>query len=135
MSAGGLARDGDPPDEERGDEAHHGEVTTDELGDAGSLHLHDHVLARLQDGSVDLGDRRRRDRLPLELGKSRRERTGQLGLENRPHVLERLGRHLVAKQLELRDHLFGEDPFARGENLAELDVGRTESLEGEPEAP
>ena len=46
-------------------------------------------------------------------------------------VVERLGRHLVAAQLELADQLLGEQPLAAGDDLAELDVGRAELLGGE----
>ena len=43
------------------------------------------------------------------------------------HVGERLRRDPVAQQLELADELGREDPLARGEDLAELDVGRPEA--------
>ena len=47
--------------------------------------------------------------------------------------VEGLGGDPVAQQLELGDELGREDPLARGEDLAELDVGGTEPLEGEAE--
>ena len=71
ISAGGLASadDRDPPDEERGEEAHDGEVLAHELGDVGTLHLDDHLLAGAEPGAVDLGDRGGGDR---GLGRTRR---------------------------------------------------------------
>ena len=49
-------------------------------------------------------------------------------LHDRAHVVERLGRHLVAAELELVDQLLREQPLAGGDDLAELDVGRAEVL-------
>ena len=40
------------------------------------------------------------------------ERAAEVELDDPPHVVERLGRHLVAQQLELGDQLLGEQPFA-----------------------
>ena len=48
-------------------------------------------------------------------------------------VVEGLGRHLVAAQTELGHELFGEQPFARGEDLPQLDVGGSQAFEGTTE--
>ncbi len=58
----------------------------------------------------------------------------QLGLDHGAHGRPRLGRHLVAALLELADQLLGEEPFAAGDDLAELDVGRAEVLGGDAQA-
>src|ERR671937_739586 len=57
----------------------------------------------------------------------------ELHLDDAPHVFERFGRHPVAQQLELRDELFGEEPFATRHDLPELDVGRPEVRERDAE--
>ena len=53
----------------------------------------------------------------------------------RAHDVEGLGRHLVAALLELVDQLLGEEALARGDDLAELDVGRAEALGGDAQPP
>ena len=54
---------------------------------------------------------------------------------NPAHRAEALGGHLVAAKAELGDELLGEDALTRGEDLAQLYVGRAESFEGAPQAP
>ena len=102
----------------------------DELGDLGSLHLDDDLLAGRQAAPGAPGRSRRRRSALVELGEDFVERAAEVALDAFADVGERLGRDPVAQQLELGDELGREDPLARGEDLAELDVGRPESLEG-----
>ena len=83
---------------------------------------------------MHLGDRRGRDRLLVELGEQLLDRTAELDLDDGTHILERLGRDLVAEQLELVDELVGEEALAAGDDLAELHVARPETVEGVPQA-
>ncbi len=61
------------------------------------------------------------------------EGPAQILLDHRPDRFERFGRDPVAQQAELADQLGGEDALARGEDLAQLDVGRPEGLERQPQ--
>ena len=62
------------------------------------------------------------------------ERAAQILLRPPPHPVEALRRHSVATELELAHELFGEQPFAGGDDLAELDVGRAEVSGGHAQA-
>ena len=95
----------------------------------GSLHLDHDLLAGDEARRVDLRDRRRRDRLLVELGEERLERPAEVDLDHRAHRVERLGRDLVAQELELGHQLVGEEPLAARDDLAELHVARAERLE------
>ena len=107
-----------------------GDVVAEELRDPGSLHLHDDLLAGAEPGGVHLGDRRGRDGRLVEPLEQLLERAAEVDLDDGPHVGERLGRHLVAQELELGDQLVGEEALAPGDDLAELHVARAEPLEG-----
>ena len=61
-------------------------------------------------GGVHLGDRGRRDGGLVEPLEQLLERAAEVDLDDGPHVVERLRRHLVAQELELRDQLVGEQP-------------------------
>ena len=100
--------------------------------DRWSLDLDDHVLTAQQSGSVHLRDRGRGERFAFERREHGIERGAQLGLDDCLHVVERLGRHLVPQLLELADQLLGEQPFTAADDLAELDVGGTESFGRHP---
>ena len=63
----------DPPDEERGKEAHGGEVSSDELGDVGPLDLDNDALAGQEAGAMDLGDRGGGNRGPVEFRRKSRQ--------------------------------------------------------------
>ncbi len=56
------------------------------------------------------------------------ERRTELGLDDCLHILECLRRHLVAQFLEFANQLLGEQALTAADDLAELDVGRTESF-------
>ena len=129
-NAGGLAErgHGDAPDEEGRQPRHDLEVLMHEHRDRRSLHLHDDVLTRAQPSPMHLRDRRGCQRLALERREHRVQWRAQLRLHDGPHVLERLGRHLVAELLELTDQFLGKQPFTAADDLSELDVGRTQPL-------
>ena len=94
------------------------------------LHLDDDLLAGAQRGGVHLGDRGGGERGGVERGEQVLDPAAEVGLDHRADGVERLGRHLVAAQLELADQLLGEQALAAGDDLAELDVRRTEVLGG-----
>ena len=85
----GERGDRDPPDEERGEEAHAGEVPSHELGDVGTLHLDDHLLAGARAGRRGPGRSRRRR---SGSGRTRRRSPSsgprELGLDDAAHVVE-----------------------------------------------
>ena len=62
------------------------------------------------------------------------QRPAKVCFHNASDVSERLGWHMVAEQPELADELGREDPLARRQDLAELDVGRPEAFERFAEA-
>ena len=104
--------DRDAADEVRREPRHRLDVLAHEPGDLRALHLDDDVLAGAQPRRVHLRDRRRRDRRALERREHVVERAAELELDDAAHVVERLGRHPVAQQLELGDELLGEEALA-----------------------
>ncbi len=110
-----------------------GDVVAEALRDLRPLHLDHDLFAGAQPGRVHLGDRGRGDRRLVERLEQLLERTAEVDLHHCPHVGERLGRHLIAQQLELVDQLVGEEALAAGDDLAELHVARTEPFEGQPQ--
>jgi len=58
----------------------------------------------------------------------------ELGLDDAANGVEGFGGHTVAKKPELGDDFFGRS-LSGGEDLAELDVGRTELSERDPQTP
>ena len=125
----------DAADQPRGDPGHDGQVLPDQPGHLGPLDLDDDVLARPEPGVVDLGDRRRRQRLGVEAGEDRLQGPAEVLLHHPPDGGPRLGRHLVAALLELRHQRLGEHALAGGDDLAQLDVGRAEPLGRPPQPP
>ena len=94
------------------------------------LDLDDDGLAGHQRRGVDLGDGCGRDRRALE-GRRRPARGCGPGRPRRSaDDGERLGRHLIAAFAELGDELLGEDALTGRQDLAHLDVGRAQLLEG-----
>jgi hypothetical protein len=121
-------RDGNPPDQERGDPGHRAQVALHEPGDLRPLHLHDDLFARAQPRRVHLRDRRGREALLVETREHRLERLTQVFLDDGAHRRERLGGRVRAGP-ELVHDLVGEETAAGRDDLAELDVGRAEPLE------
>ena len=129
----GQRGDRDAADEVRRQPRHDGEVLAHPRRDRRALHLHHDRRPVAQRGGVHLGDGGRGQRGVLDGGEHRLERPAQLlgehPLDDRP----RLGRDLVAAPLELGDQLGREDAVARGDDLAQLDVGRAEPLGRHPQ--
>src|SRR5207302_10735211 len=96
-----------------------------------TLHLHYDVLTRAERGGVDLRDRRRRQRLALERTEHGFEGPQQILFDHAADDVERLWRHLIAALAEFDDERLGEDALARGDDLSELDVRRTQTVGGE----
>ena len=72
------------------------------------------------------GGRKRRD---VEGGEDLLERPTEVVFDDGAHGGEGLRRDAVAQLAELGNELLGEDALARAEDLAELDVGRTQRAE------
>ena len=106
--------------------AEHLEVELDLLDDPGPAHLDDDAATRLQQGRMDLGDRRGGERLGVDLGERLEpEVLRDHGLDQR--VGHRLD--LVDELAELLDVDVRKQVGARGEQLPELDVRGAELLE------
>jgi len=88
------------PLEEARRRAQHREVELDLLDDARAPHLHDDLAAALQERTVRLRDRRRRERLRVD---PREDLVAEVGEDDRLHVGERHRRHLVDEPRELVD--------------------------------
>ncbi len=127
----GQGGEGEAPDEERGEPRHHLEVLGDERSHRGALDLDDHPLAGSEGCRVDLGDRRGGQRGAFEVGEDILEGSSELALDGGPDRAERFRGHLVAALLELAHQLFGEQALTRGDDLAELDVRRSEVFGGD----
>ena len=124
----GKRRHRDTADEERRQPRHDPEILVHEVVHRRTLHLHDNRGAVVEGRAVDLCDRRCGDRLPFEGGENGFERRSEVGLDDSANEVERLGRHLVTAGDEFLHQLGGEDALAAGDDLAQLDVGRTERL-------
>ena len=110
------------------------QVGVDRLGDARVLDLdrHRHALAR--DRAVDLADRRRRERLLLELGEDRGGPLAQLVAQQLLDLAERQRRDVVAQRrerlLERLALLLGQrGEVDRGEHLPDLHGGAAQLAE------
>ena len=120
--------DRDAADQVRRQPSHDAQVLAHEQGDAGSLDFHDHLLARSQCGRVHLSDGRRRQGRGIEPREHVVETAAQVGLNHGTNIVEGLGRYLIATQLELGHELGREQAFATGDDLAEFDVRRPQTL-------
>ena len=125
----------DPAHQLRGDPRHGGDVQPHQAGHGAALHLDHDPLAGPQGGRVDLGDGGRGDGYAVEGREHLGQRSAQVLLDRATHGGERLGRHPVPQQLELPHQLLGEDALARRDDLAQLDVGRAQPLEGRTQPP
>ncbi len=130
----GQGGHGNAADEVGRHPGHHGQVLAHPAGHRGALHLDDDRGAVAQGGRVDLGDGGGGQRGVLDRGEDLVERAPQLlaqdPLDDRPG----LGRDLVAAPLELGHQRGREDAVTGGDDLAQLDVGRAELLEGGAQA-
>ncbi len=110
--------------------AHQAQVRLDDLAQARPQHLDDDVLARLQPGPVDLGDRSRGDRVCVELGEDVFGRAAEILLELGPDLLPRHRRDLAVQAAEFLGPFGRQQVGAARQDLAELDEGRTQRLDG-----
>ena len=94
----------------------------------------DDPLAGAQPGRVGLADRRRGERLPVELGEHLVDRGAELRLEHRLDRLARLGRDVVLELGQLIGDSGRHEVDAGGRDLADLDVDAAGLLEHGPEA-
>ena len=124
----GERRHRDTADEERRQPRHDLEILMHEVVHRRSLHLDDDGGAVVKGRAVDLRDRRRCDWLSFEGGKDGFERRSEVGLDDSTNEVKRLSRHLVPAGDKFLHQLGGEDALAAGDDLAQLDVGRTECL-------
>ena len=109
----GQRGDGDAADQAGRQPRQRGDVVAEALRDLRPLHLHHDLLAGAQPGGVHLGDGGGGDGRLVEPLEQLVERAAEVDLDHGPDVGERLGRHLVAQQLELADQLVGEEALAR----------------------
>ena len=126
----GERRDRDAPDHAGREPRQRGEVLAHQRRDARPLDL-DHDLFAGQRASPRAPGRSTRPRSAPRRSGRRRAPSGRWSSSSTTlrTCVERLGRDLVAQQLELGDELFGEEPLAARDDLAELDVGGAEPLE------
>ena len=97
--------------------------------DAGPQDLHRNVLRRAgQPRPVDLRDRGGRDRR-IEALEEPGEWRAELGLQNRDGLRLREGRQPIAQRFQLGRDLRADEVGPRGQELAELDIGRAELLQ------
>ena len=83
----------------------------------------------MEAGPVHHGDRRRPDRLPLEIGKHVLERTTQILLHPLAHIGKGDGRPGVQAGAEFVGHVVTEHPRGRGDDLPEFHERPAQILE------
>ena len=113
---------------------HDPQVVAHQPGDRRPLDLDHHPLAGPQGGGVDLGDRGGGQRAAVDPAERLVQREAQILLDDLAHDAERFGRDLVAAELELVHQLGGEDALARGDDLPQLDVRRSQAFRGHAQA-
>ena len=101
-------------------------VAADLHFDAGPLHLDHHLLAGRKPGAMHLGDGRGCERLRIDLGEQLAPGLLQPLLDEAQDLLEREGRRAVLQGRKLGDEIGRNHVRARGEDLAELDEGRSQ---------
>ena len=99
------------------------------LLDPRTLHLHRHRPPAAQDGPMDLAQGGGGHRRLLEIGEGLRHLHAQLGGDDGLDLGEREGLDLVLEPGEGVEDRRREQVRPRGEELADLDVGRSEALE------
>ncbi len=93
------------------------------------LHLHGDLPPVRKRRTVHLADRRRCDRLPLEVEEEPVESVTEILLDHALGLLERERAHVVLKAAQLGDDVGRHDVRSRREQLAELDESRPELVE------
>ena len=110
-------------------------VEGDLLRDVRPPDLHRDVGAAGERRAVHLRHGRRGDRLRVERGEVRLERTGEVALDDLADPVERERRHLVPERRELADDRCRQEVGARGRDLADLDEGRPELVTDRDQRP
>ncbi len=110
------------------------DVGADALFDIRTQNLDDHLLARFKRGRVDLGDRSRRQRGGVELGKSVGYRLPQLLFDDPPRDIAGKGRHPVLQFDQFVGDILRQQILARGQGLAELDEDRPQVFQSAADA-
>ena len=116
-----------------GEQAERRQVALHRFLDARALDLDDNCFAGAQPRQVGLADRRRRERLPVELREQRLESRSELGLEHFGDPLARFGRYVLLETGELGADVAGQEVDASRGDLAELDVDAAGRLEHAPQ--
>ena len=101
-------------------------VAADLHFDAGPLHLDHHLLAGRKPGAMHLGDGSGCERLGIDLGEQLAPGLLQPLLDEAQDLLEREGRRAVLQGRKLGDEIGRNHVRPRGEDLAELDEGRSQ---------
>src|SRR5919112_151424 len=109
------------------------EIAFDPARRLGPLHLDGHGLPATQHGPVDLPDARRAERHRVERGEQLIDGSPELALDNLLGKPCRHGRSRVLEFLELGEYSFRQNVRACGEDLPELDEGRSQIVEGAPQ--
>src|SRR5215208_53169 len=123
----------EPPVEQGGEVTHELEVALHPARRLGPLHLDGHTLPATQHGPVDLPDARRTERHRVERGEQIIDGSLELTLDYLLGHPCRHGRSGVLELLELGEYSLREYVRACGENLPELDEGRSQVVEGAPQ--
>ncbi len=110
------------------------DVRLDLTGRRGTLHLDRDFLTVGQHRTVHLPDRGRREGREVELEEGSVHAQLELGLHGVPYLLERDGRRCILQPPQLDDDVRWHDVRPGGEQLAELDEGRAELVEHQPQA-
>ena len=111
------------------------EVGLDLLRRARALHLDGDAVAVREHRAVDLADRRRRDRLAVELEEEALDRLTEVLADDALDLLVRERAHVVLEPAELGDDVRRQDVGPHREELAELDERRAELVEQLAEVP
>ena len=124
-----LAAPGRPVFDQAGQLVEHRQVPGDRIGDAGTLHFHDDSLAALEPGLVDLPDRSRCQRFPIELVEDGIDPAAQLGFQQRADLLRVRGRDRILQLGKFGAGRRRKQVCAGGGHLAELDEDPAAVLE------
>ncbi len=110
------------------------QVYADLLLDPRVLDLDHHGLSAGQTSSMDLSDGCRGERLVFELQKQLLDRLSQLLLDDPPHDVRRIGRHVCLQFFQLFGQLHAHHVGAGAEDLAQLDEGGPQFAERQADA-
>ncbi len=131
----GQGGDGDPAHQQRRQPGHDGEVLAHTGRHRRALDLDHDRGAVEQSGRVHLGDGGGSQGGVLDRGERGGEWPAELLGEDLLDDRPRFGGDLVATPLELGHQLRREDAVTRGDDLAQLDVGRAQPLGRHPQPP